>query len=340
VVALADDRDGTAAPLVWMRRFRAMPEDVKARVRAIREEARQEYLRLLYVGMTRAKDRLYVCGTLKQNTDRERGWHALVTKALEGEAVDIGRSADEPAFEWRPPAAAEPAPTGGQAALPLVEPLPAWLGEPVPPLPAGRVRLAPSAALGADEDVAGRGIGAGDGRALRRGTLVHRLLEALPGLPAAERAAAAARYMAAAAADWTASDRDRLCGEVLAVLEDRRFAAAFAPMSRAEIDIAGRVTWRGRPVAVSGRIDRLSIADARVLIVDYKTNRPAPATPAGVPPVYVAQLALYRRVLATLYPGHEVAAALLWTSVPALMEIPPAMLDAVEKAPAGAAGAG
>jgi hypothetical protein len=35
-----------------------------------------------------------------------------------------------------------------------------------------------------------------------------------------------------------------------------------------------------------------------------------------------------------------VAAALLWTSVPALMEIPPAMLDAVERAPAGAAGAG
>jgi len=70
----------------------------------------------------------------------------------------------------------------------------------------------------------------------------------------------------------------------------------------------------------------------RVLIVDYKTNRPAPAHLDAVPPAYLNQLALYRMVLRKLYPGRIVAAALLWTDSPALMEIPAALLDATETA--------
>ena len=69
-----------------------------------------------------------------------------------------------------------------------------------------------------------------------------------------------------------------------------------------------------------------------MLIVDYKTNRPAPETLDDVPPAYVAQLALYRAILRRLYPGRTVAAALLWTDRPALMEIPPAALDSAESA--------
>ena len=56
------------------------------------------------------------------------------------------------------------------------------------------------------------------------------------------------------------------------MLADQRFAALFAPGSRAEISIVGRVG--GRPV--SGQVDRLVVAPDAVVIVDYKTNRPAP----------------------------------------------------------------
>jgi ATP-dependent helicase/nuclease subunit A len=49
---------------------------------------------------------------------------------------------------------------------------------------------------------------------------------------------------------------------------------------------------------------------------------------ADVPPAYIAQLALYRVVLARLYPGKRVRAALVWTDVPDLMEISDASLDA------------
>jgi len=90
----------------------------------------------------------------------------------------------------------------------------------------------------------------------------------------------------------------------------------------------GRVTVGGAERAVSGKIDRLVVTASEVLIVDYKTNRPAPRTLAEVPPGYLAQLALYRALLRPLYPQHAVRAALLFTEAPVLIDVPDAMMDA------------
>jgi ATP-dependent helicase/nuclease subunit A len=46
-----------------------------------------------------------------------------------------------------------------------------------------------------------------------------------------------------------------------------------------------------------------------------------------VPDAYIRQLALYRAVLAQLYPDKPIRAALIWTDVPDLMEVPAAALD-------------
>jgi ATP-dependent helicase/nuclease subunit A len=114
----------------------------------------------------------------------------------------------------------------------------------------------------------------------------------------------------------------------MAVLEDPAFAAVFAEGSRAEVEIIGRLASGRGTEAVAGRVDRLAITPAEVLIVDYKTNRPAPASLAEAPRGYIAQLAIYRQVLAGLYPGRRIGAALLWTDAPRLMEIPADAMDA------------
>ena len=49
---------------------------------------------------------------------------------------------------------------------------------------------------------------------------------------------------------------------------------------------------------------------------------------AEAPAAYVRQLALYRAVLAKLYPQTGIRAALLWTESTELMEILPPALDA------------
>jgi ATP-dependent helicase/nuclease subunit A len=166
-----------------------------------------------------------------------------------------------------------------------------------------------------------------------RGRLVHRLLQSLPDIAPERRADIAARFVDTfAPKHWSAGERAALAAEALAVLADPAFAGAFAEGSRAEVEIAGRIEIDGRTVSVAGRIDRLAVTGDRVLVVDYKTNRPAPTGLADVPDAYIAQLALYRALLRQLYPGKIVAAALLWTDGPNLMAIPDDMLNRAELA--------
>jgi ATP-dependent helicase/nuclease subunit A len=155
--------------------------------------------------------------------------------------------------------------------------------------------------------------------ARRRGTVIHRLLQSLPDLPAGFREASARAYLDRAGSDWTADQREALLRPVLAILGDARFAPLFAPGSRAEVPIVGNLPG----IRVNGQIDRLAVTATEVLIADYKTGRPRPQ-----PVAYIRQLALYRAVLARLYPHHIIRAALIWADVPDLAEISGAAMDA------------
>jgi ATP-dependent helicase/nuclease subunit A len=78
---------------------------------------------------------------------------------------------------------------------------------------------------------------------------------------------------------------------------------------------------------LEGQIDRLAILEDDLLILDYKTNRPPPATEGEVAQAYIDQLAAYRLALSKLFPGRRLRAALLWTDGPRLMEISSTLLD-------------
>jgi len=329
VIALGDDTDD-AAPLVWMRGRRAMPDAVKKRLEALRLRDAEEYRRLLYVAMTRARDRLYVCGTKKKSTDSATGWHALVSNALAPESRRLESDGELVALEWR----AENAGTAKkrqekQYVMDLPE-IPAWAECDAPPASPGATQLAPSTALHLDEDPDFAAAPSSSDStiepagALVRGRLIHRLLQSLPEHPSERRRAVGAAYLAAIAPQV---DGAAMLDEVMALLDDRRLAPLFAAGSRAEVEIAGRIALPGGAAEISGRIDRLAVADGQVFIVDYKTNRPAPRRLEDVPETYVAQLSLYRHVLESLYPDRPVTAALLWTDVPVLMEIPSQLLD-------------
>jgi len=63
-----------------------------------------------------------------------------------------------------------------------------------------------------------------------------------------------------------------------------------------------------------------------VLVVDYKTNRPAPARIEDADFSYRVQMALYAAVLAEIFPGRRIEAALVWTDGPRLMPVPENMI--------------
>ncbi len=169
--------------------------------------------------------------------------------------------------------------------------------------------------------------GSEPGMAVRRGLAMHKLLQMLPDLAQEQHMAAARRYLARAGGDWAEADREQALASVASILADPLFAPLFASGSRAEVAVMGSLTVKGKPRIISGKIDRLAVGADRVFIVDYKTNRPAPATLADVPTAYILQLSLYRALLKPLYPGREVAAGLLFTEAPRLIELPATVMD-------------
>ena len=127
--------------------------------------------------------------------------------------------------------------------------------------------------------------------------------------------------------DFAPAERAEMARQVLAIIDDKNFAEIFAPGSRAEVPIVGRIARAGKgPVPVAGQVDRLAVTGDTVLIADYKTDRIVPDRFDAVAP-YVTQLALYRAVLSRVFPGKTVRAALLFTDGPKLMEVPAAVLD-------------
>jgi ATP-dependent helicase/nuclease subunit A len=62
-------------------------------------------------------------------------------------------------------------------------------------------------------------------------------------------------------------------------------------------------------------------------VVDFKTNRPAPASIEQADPAYLLQMAVYAAVLRAIFPGRRIEAALVWTDGPRLMPIPEAVMS-------------
>jgi ATP-dependent helicase/nuclease subunit A len=217
---------------------------------------------------------------------------------------------------------------GESAGSPIT--IPGWLTQALGPAPEPIAPIKPSGFVDDPKKAGLSGAREARRRAIARGNIVHRLMQSLPDMPPNVRAEAARRHIerqrTGQATDFTSAEADEIVRQVLGVIDDARFAALFAPGSRAEVPIVGRVD--GRPL--SGVVDRLVVATDAVLIGDYKTNRPAPVNIADALALhegYVRQLSLYRAVLRKLYPDRAVRAALVWTDAPSLMEIPAVALD-------------
>lgn len=288
----------------------------RAAKEAAREAASGEHWRLLYVAMTRARDRLIVCGAQMGNAsdgEAAEGWRRAVEQALAplaapcetpfGQGLLLGQSTKAEA---------------SATIEPVLTALPDWIDKPAKtqtPL----ASLAPSRLKAPDVFSP---IGAGQDR-FKRGRLVHGLLQRLPEVAPARRGAAALSWLTRQGQDEKTAAR--LAEEAMAVLNDSRCAAAFAPGSRAEAPIIGEAGGR----VVRGIVDRLAVAPDSVLVVDFKTDRPAPPRAEDAPEPYVQQMALYRAVLRQIFPGRAVRCALIWTDGPHLVELPEAQLERV-----------
>jgi ATP-dependent helicase/nuclease subunit A len=345
-----DRPEGMSEPIVWVVKgtSRVAAVDTARSIKDARDS--EERNRLLYVAMTRARDRLYVAGF--EGKKRAPGcWYDLILDALQPGLSEInvgdGRIGwrlsesqtakpekqreeknQRPDSEERPAFATRRAPAEPKLSVPLtpsrLEPYaPDAEGEPV--MPAKRDAAAtydgPTPLSGNAEN------------RFLRGTLTHALLQHLPAVAAGERERIARAFIEKRGAALTEKARAGIVRETLAILSAPGFATLFGQNSIAEVPIAAvipRPNGMGPALDLSGQIDRLAVTDDEVLIVDYKTNRPPPSKVELVADAYLYQLAAYRLALREIYSGRTVRAALLWTDGPRLMEIPSGVLDAFE----------
>jgi ATP-dependent helicase/nuclease subunit A len=325
--------DGGSELLVWSPRVE--DDDPVAAAARLQAKARREEegRRLLYVALTRAEDRLYVCGW---RGDRPAGadcWYETIRQGLasvaeatafdfRGELGDSGWAGNGLIHIEAQASTAKTDEERRRGTRPVEGPLHAWardlpLPEPKPVRPLSPSRLGEEPAVLAPLE------GTQD-RRFRRGRLIHRLLQTLPDLPLEAREGAAKRFLSSRGADISRAEQVEIAAETLSLLADPAFAALFGPGSRAEAPIVGEM---GDGLVISGQIDRLLVTRSEVLIVDYKTNRPAPLTVEQTAQPYLRQMAAYRAALGKIYPGKSIRCALLWTEGPRLMELPEGLLS-------------
>ncbi len=294
------------------------------------EDSLAEYMRLLYVAMTRAESRLVICGfhSGHKNSDGvdQGSWYDVCRQALsELPSVDLDSFEDAGLVYGG---------IGDDVERSFVKAtegtvLPSWIVQDVQPELESVRNLTPSdllsPTLGADMPLRSPVSQTPD--RFSRGNIIHKLLEVLPDIDPKRRSDAAYAYLAKNKY-LSPPARDNIAKEVFAVLDHPEFAPLFAPGSQAEVSLAGRATGLPEDVYLSAQIDRLAVTDETVYIIDFKSNRPPPRQAGDVPDIYWGQMAAYRAMIADIYPQKAVKCALLWTDGPTLMELDAKGLDA------------
>ena len=313
------------AVLVWSLGKETDPPALAQARDAHRRAEREENQRLLYVALTRAEERLYICGAHGPKGRADGCWYDAIFNALEGSCETLPDPLDPGSTILRRGAAPPRFDLAQIDAAPGAVEIPSFALMPAPREDAPAPPLRPSSALAGADMLPPAGDTAAATRAeadrLLYGRLVHALLQHLPDCAPDGREAAARRFLDARGGFLDAVQRAALAQAALAVIEDARLAPLFGLDSTPEVDV---VATLDNGVVVSGRIDRLAETSSEVLIADFKTGRPRVVLEAG----HLRQLALYRAAIAPLYPGKRVRCLLVWTQNATVIEAEEAALDA------------
>lgn len=282
-----------------------LTKEIKSHLKSKQQE---EYNRLLYVALTRAEDALYVCGW---EATSQNSWYDMVKAGLQkvGEEFAFG---EEKGLRLSSLKKRESSSYKPSAVLSF--PSPQWLK--TPPVPEAPLPLLnPSKLEGEETEFHGSTLGE---FGVRRGTLIHKLLEFLPSLLPDLRERAAKRFL-----DKEGIPQDlaqEMIETTLKVLTT--YPDFYVPSSLGEVSFEGKLGefW------VSGQIDRLVCMEDQILIIDYKTHKEAPSKLEDIPSSILKQMAIYQDIVATIYPKHAISCGILWTSLPRFDVLPHELL--------------
>jgi len=268
---------------------------------------RREEANLLYVAVTRARQLLYISGSLPQRGtgnswyQQIAGQYDLDVQSLD-ESVSLTRSHSPPTQDsglTESPADITPA-ADPQLTRPLkLEP---------------RLReIAPSHSL---QEQAIGGIGDEDG--MTRGLVIHQYLEWLCQEPRLDGALAMQRLAGQASPEQL----DQWWQEAWRTFSDPSLGAVFKPAASVQAYNEIPLMYRDHDHTVNGVIDRLLIDAGQIHIIDYKTHHYATVQQLeALASRYLNQMQLYAEGVRRLWPLHEVRTSLLFTACAKLWSV-------------------
>ncbi len=309
------------AGMIWKPYKEQMPPPVARASDAAREARALEDMRLLYVAATRAANWLIVAAAGDPG-EGDDSWHSILAQGLEragAVAHDFppGEGLRHEIGAW--PAGQE----AGKQAPPPGTSLPDWAQTPAPaPEPAPKP-LSPSD-LGGEKALPGEAARLDPEAAMRRGRMIHLLLEILPNHPPEAWPELGKALLTQGPDHATPDEATALVNEVAALLSRPDLAHVFAPDTLAEVDISAHLPELGG-TRLEGIIDRLIVTPERVHVIDYKTNAVVPDSVQDTPQGILRQMGAYILALRQVFPGHQVECSILWTTKGNLMPVPPAL---------------
>lgn len=270
-----------------------------------------EYRRLLYVALTRAEDRLYIAGFTKTKDADEQSWYKLLANNLtsnvtlaEGDKRIVYTVPQENVVEVKNKTPQVVSIDVDYSTILSPAPIENPLAKP----------YTPSKDTVDEEEIVASPLEE-QGNFYRRGTVIHKLLQYIGALKENQREFAAFEFLKKHLPDFPESEHLQIVTEVMNLCT--RFPELFSANSKAEVPIIGEVDGK----IISAKVDRLLVLSDKVIIVDYKTNRPAAKTLADVPEAYFTQLHSYKELVQRIYPNKLIETYLLWTNTCNMMKV-------------------
>lgn len=274
----------------------------------------EEFYRLLYVAMTRAKDRLYVIGAENKKSSSDISWYSCIESALKEnpntkQVYDSVLDGFSSSFTDNNKSLVlgcvneegEPLSTS-DISLSIKGELPKFLETPVENnLPKYNVEIDTSSPFASDDD--------DEAKALSRGTIIHKLLEYLSRYRGDDVHAFISNYLN----KFDLPDAEKIRENVLELYNNPQYNFIFDDNSLSETEI---ITF-DNGISKILRVDKVVFIENDIWIIDYKTDKNTPDT---IPSMYKKQLLKYRDAMSKVYPDKKIHTAILWVNTLKLQE--------------------
>ncbi|MBC6686573.1 UvrD-helicase domain-containing protein [Wolbachia pipientis] len=281
--------DGTEVPFWCGKNNNAYCDQVK---REKKLEDYNEYLRLLYVALTRAEDELYI---LSKEPVQKGSWYDLITQY--GEPYEKKQAYLQPIFKEKVEVLCV------NANYSYIYKKRDYFDVPVISLPPNLsmsfqcLTLKSSKKEGA-EWIPVSSTGMTDG--YTRGLIIHSILQYMPKIEKERRKNWVRKYLDNIN---TSEDKDEIYSKILAFNE--KYGYLFDLGGKSEITLSGIID--GEPVLV--RLDRLCITQDKATIIDYKSHRNVSVSLLNE---IKKQMLTYKTLVQEIYPNKQVECVVIW----------------------------